>query len=195
MKKLMFAAIVAVAASLTTLGATCSWYVGYVTKPGDGGSGWGSTLLGAGDTDYTATLYLYTDSAMTSAVDLGTGYTSTAWDDGFGGGEETGDVLNNASETTYYGKIVVTHGDSTLTSQGFQFTTSTLEDTTEIYVMSETGEIAGVSPIGGASWDATKGAFSSSGWSGGGSSGGVPEPTSGLLLVVGGAMLALRRKR
>ena len=29
----------------------------------------------------------------------------------------------------------------------------------------------------------------------GGGSGGVPEPTSGLLLVVGGAMLALRRKQ
>ena len=29
----------------------------------------------------------------------------------------------------------------------------------------------------------------------GGSSGGVPEPTSGLLLAIGGAMLALRRKR
>ena len=31
--------------------------------------------------------------------------------------------------------------------------------------------------------------------SGGGSGGGVPEPTSGLLLALGGAMLALRRKR
>ena len=30
---------------------------------------------------------------------------------------------------------------------------------------------------------------------GGGSGGGVPEPTSGLLLIVGGAMLALRRKQ
>ena len=30
---------------------------------------------------------------------------------------------------------------------------------------------------------------------GGGSSGGIPEPTSGLLLLVGGAMLALRRRR
>ena len=30
---------------------------------------------------------------------------------------------------------------------------------------------------------------------GGGSSGGIPEPTSGLLLLVGGAMLALRRTR
>ncbi len=34
--------------------------------------------------------------------------------------------------------------------------------------------------------------LASSGWS---KSGGVPEPTSGLLLVLGGAMLALRRRR
>ena len=33
------------------------------------------------------------------------------------------------------------------------------------------------------------------GVSGGSSGGGVPEPTSGLLLLVGGAMLALRRKQ
>ena len=33
------------------------------------------------------------------------------------------------------------------------------------------------------------------GGGGGGSGGGVPEPTSGLLLALGGAMLALRRKR
>ena len=46
--------------------------------------------------------------------------------------------------------------------------------------------------------DFTDTAFSSATWTalGGGSSGGdVPEPTSGLLLALGGAMLALRRKR
>ena len=40
--------------------------------------------------------------------------------------------------------------------------------------------------------------FSGATWtpiSGGSSGGGVPEPTSGLLLALGGAMLALRRKR
>lgn len=42
-------------------------------------------------------------------------------------------------------------------------------------------------------------ASGATGWNqngtGGGGSGGVPEPTSGLLLLVGGAMLALRRKQ
>ena len=40
--------------------------------------------------------------------------------------------------------------------------------------------------------------MASAGWtpsSGGGGTGGVPEPTSGLLLALGGAMLALRRRR
>ena len=44
----------------------------------------------------------------------------------------------------------------------------------------------------------TLGSFGNSGTvvaKGGGGEGGVPEPTSGLLLLVGGAMLALRRKQ
>ena len=49
-------------------------------------------------------------------------------------------------------------------------------------------------------YDMDTSAFAAAGWyqiaSSGGSSGGdVPEPTSGLLLVLGGAMLALRRRR
>ena len=46
------------------------------------------------------------------------------------------------------------------------------------------------SAFGSASWTALGG-----GGGGGGGSGDVPEPTSGLLLLVGGAMLALRRKQ
>ena len=63
----------------------------------------------------------------------------------------------------------------------------------------------GADPMSGAKWaiftDYT--AYGASDWStmtaggggGGGGQGGIPEPTSGLLLLVGGAMLALRRKQ
>ena len=65
---------------------------------------------------------------------------------------------------------------------------------------------AGKDPMSGDTWaiftDFT--AYGASDWStmtagggggGGGGQGGIPEPTSGLLLLVGGAMLALRRKQ
>ena len=66
------------------------------------------------------------------------------------------------------------------------------------YAYDETDPEAVVTKISGTKanvWDSS----SSSGWqkavaSGGGSSD-IPEPTSGLLLVLGGAMLALRRRR
>ena len=64
----------------------------------------------------------------------------------------------------------------------------------------------GTDPMSGATWaiftDYTT--YGASDWStmtagggggGGGGQGGIPEPTSGLLLLVGGAMLALRRKQ
>ena len=42
---------------------------------------------------------------------------------------------------------------------------------------------------------ASQGWTASGGGGGGGGTGGIPEPTSGLLLALGGAMLALRRRR
>ena len=46
-------------------------------------------------------------------------------------------------------------------------------------------------PLPGQSFDATYGAFSPTGWT----SSAMPEPTSGLLLLVGAGLLGLRRKR
>jgi len=72
------------------------------------------------------------------------------------------------------------------------------------YVLVTGSSDRGTDPMSGETWaimtDDT--AFGASDWQtmtagggGGGGGGGVPEPTSGLLLALGGAMLALRRKR
>ena len=74
------------------------------------------------------------------------------------------------------------------------------------YILFTGSSQEGNDPMSGAKWavftDPT--AYGASDWStmtagggggGGGGQGGIPEPTSGLLLLVGGAMLALRRKQ
>ena len=68
------------------------------------------------------------------------------------------------------------------------------------YILVNGTSTQGVDPMASATWakftDQT--AYGANDWStmtAGGGSGGIPEPTSGLLLLVGGAMLALRRKQ
>ena len=70
------------------------------------------------------------------------------------------------------------------------------------YILATGTSQAGKDPMSGATWAifTNPTAYGASDWStmtagGGGGQGGIPEPTSGLLLLVGGAMLALRRKQ
>ena len=69
------------------------------------------------------------------------------------------------------------------------------------YSFYDAGQITGTTPASGptsimvnADWQGTA-TLTSGGFVVAHQSGGVPEPTSGLLLLVGGAMLALRRKQ
>ena len=74
------------------------------------------------------------------------------------------------------------------------------------YILVNGTSQAGSDPMTSATWAifSNPTAYGASDWStmtagggggGGGGQGGIPEPTSGLLLLVGGAMLALRRKQ
>ena len=190
MKKLMIAAAIVCAAAFANA-ATAVWGVGYI-QDADGND------LGPSSTGYTATFNVYSDAALTTLV---TSDAVSDWDSGFAAGE-TADVLNNTSDTTYYGQIIVSHGTDTLTSDGFQFTTSSLSDQMDILIMTAPDEVTAIEKIGGGDFDGANGAFATagggSGWSGGGSGGGgsgtIPEPTSGLLLLLGVAGLALKRK-
>ena len=185
MKKLMIAAAIVCAAAFANA-ATVQWSVGVITDATAAG-GWGEGTAGAG---YTATLSLYKDSALTTIIWSGS---ASEWEDGCAFGE-TDDLFSYNPATTYYGKLVCTTSVNgqlqTLESQGFQFTTSTMEPYPSITVGSDVDSISGsIQQIGGADFTGDHGAFSASGWTA------APEPTSGLLLLIGVAGLALRRKR
>ena len=187
MKKLMIAAAIVCAAAFANA-ATVSWSVGTITDaPTDGG--WGEGLAGDG---YTATLSIYSDSSLTSLIWSGV---ASEWEEGWTFGESD-DAFTIDPATTYYGKLVCTTSVNgqlqTLESQGFQFTTNPLDGYPAITVASDADSIGGsIQKIGGAEFTAadTYGAFSASGWTA------APEPTSGLLLLIGVAGLALRRRR
>ena len=175
----MIAAAIVCAAAFANA-AVATWGIGYINDV-DG------NLLGSSSTGYTATFFVYSDADMTTLV---TSSSTDAWDDGFAL-SDTDDVLVNSPETTYYGKIVIDHAGQTLSSDGFQFTTSSLSDASEVYIMTSSDEISGIEKIGGGDFDGANGAFETNG----GGTWNVPEPTSGLLMLLGVAGLALRRKR
>ena len=177
----MIAAAIVCAAAFANA-ATATWGIGYINDT-DGNP------LGASATDYTATFNIYSDAAMTVLV---TSASVSDWDDGFADGGETASALDNSTDTTYYGQIVIDHAGQTMKSDGFQFTTSSFSDTVDVFIMTATDEVSGIEKIGGGDFDGSHGAFETNG---GGSWSSVPEPTSGLLMLLGVAGLALKRKR
>ena len=184
MKKLMIAAAIVCAAAFANA-ATVSWSVGTITDaPTDGG--WGEGLAGDG---YTATLSIYSDSSLTSLIWSGV---ASEWEEGWTFGESD-DAFTIDPATTYYGKLVCTTSVNgqlqTLESQGFQFTTNPMNPGPSITIGTSPEFIDSIQQIGGADFTGDNGAFSASGWTA------APEPTSGLLLLIGVAGLALRRRR
>ena len=179
MKKLLIAAAVVCAAAFANA-ATANWGVGFIEDE-DG------NLLDSSSVGYTATIKIYSDAAMT---DLITSSSSSDWDSGFAEGVSA-DALVNSTDTDYYGQIVIDHAGQTMKSDEFKFTTSSMSDETYVYVMTDPNENVGIVKPDGSDFDGTNGAFETNG---GGSWSSVPEPTSGLLLLLGVAGLALRRK-
>ena len=185
MKKLMIAAAIVCAAAFANA-ATVQWSVGVITDATAAG-GWGEGTAGAG---YTATLSLYKDSALTTIIWSGS---ASEWEDGCAFGE-TDDLFSYNPATTYYGKLVCTtsvNGElQTLESQAFKFTTNPMEAYPSIVVGTNPEDIGGtITDLDGNEFTGDHGAFSASGWTA------APEPTSGLLLLIGVAGLALRRRR
>ena len=183
MKKLMIAAV-AVALAACAQAASFSWKTsatGKVYQPGS------TTLLG------TATAYLFDSSAVTQAslvsafvdgtLDLTTGnISSQSISSGvissktFEDGTAVGDQL-----TAYFATVV------TIESKDYLFISDTVSGygvegkTTQLSFSAKNASQA-------AALDANKG-YSAAGWYA------VPEPTSGLLMLLGMCGLALRRRR
>lgn len=180
MKKLMFVFAVTLAAGFAQA-ATVDWSTGKINSPGDDGSGYSSSLIsGSG---YAATIAFFTYDSVNNkyedyAVSSGTS-SSTVNMNALKG--TTSDDFNTSG--TYYAQLVVTYGESTLTSEIAAFTVDTASSDPNVKLTFNTG--SGFTSSGDK--------FPTAGWSGGSTD--VPEPTSGLLLILGGAMLALRRRR
>ena len=98
----------------------------------------------------------------------------------------TYDGYNFVADKTYYASAIISANDGSFTREAGIGNFTIPSDGSDASINFTTGAgFVSASPKWGSTWTDTSG----------GGSGGVPEPTSGLLLLVGGAMLALRRKQ
>ena len=190
MKKLMIAAF-AVAFATVAQAVSVNWYAGELLAPGVNG-GWGEDLIsGEG---YTAQLLVSmsvtgnaTDGyALGDLVTFTSGDTSTTVEDGYMYNSTVGGTIPQ-EDGKFYAQLILTKGDYTLESQIVQINTSAMSSAVEPYFGPT--DASNINALPGMQLDATYGAFSKDGWQS------VPEPTSGLLLLLGVAGLALKRKR
>ena len=170
MKKIMFALAVAVIAGFAQA-AQVKWSSGgfangFVNEKGE-------SL--ANSTAYTLTVMLW-DAAGTTKLDEMSADTANAT------GAYTGTFSYAAAASTSYQLSAVLakkDGTATLEMDKAAFTTPA-SGAKQLNIAS------------GANFATTGGKWDAGGWQ---TSGGIPEPTSGLLLLVGAGMLALRRKQ
>ncbi len=137
--------------------------------------------------------YVFAGSAKADALALLGAYTSDTADDlsdlalasgtlNSKAGKASGNGLDVGSETSLY--MVVLNGDL---GAGTTYIADTMDISTLTYSPPATAP---------GTFEAVSSNFTGSGTIvAGGGGGDIPEPTSGLLLLVGGAMLALRRKQ
>ena len=190
MKKLMLAVAV-VCAAVASQAATANWAnSGSATAKIKNGSAVWSTLA-ATDTAKAYLLFAADLDTVKAALDNGT-FTgantidSTTAISSTSGKITSKDVTISTSPTSYQMLLVYTDKTSGLVT--YQFASSP--------VTANAGDSTAEPPIAQANPAFAATSFSASGWTtvSGSGSGGVPEPTSGLLLLLGVAGLALRRK-
>ena len=110
-------------------------------------------------------------------------------------------VLDTAKTSNTKGLVATHEVSSSSFTAGNSYDLAALIMVGDDYVISGalsfTAYTAGVDEASSKSFGTTQGSNPSSAWGpkSGGSSGDIPEPTSGLLLLVGAGMLALRRKQ
>ena len=181
MKKLMFIAVAALAFCANA--ATCEWDVDTINDPSSGSASTGF-LVYFFDANATGTSISDANTALASKnVSTITTFLSNGWqgddtDDGYSSGG-TADVFGNSQDIDGY---LVIFNASTVAGADYAFVSDT-----------ETGTTGGIGQSASISFGDIDATATLANWTK--ISGDVPEPTSGLLLVLGGAMLALRRRR
>ena len=187
MKKIMIA-LAAIVAACVVNAAQVSWSSGRIAPSAGDEGGWGTGNI-TGDA-YTATIYFW--MVADDAGDLSKAITAIGGSDITGTSTSTisskalkGTTSDVFANGVYYTLMeVVNENGSKITSSVASFTVdnSSLDPTVSLNFYSGTGF--------NETFDGTPGAFGAAGWTAA-----VPEPTSGLLMLVGLGALALRRRR
>ena len=184
----------AVALAVVAQAATVQWSSGALYTAASNEGGWSSTLVNSAGATVTMNIYLVdastyaTVSAMSQADMYKWASTQTANYTSQNKNANTGNLIGAATvtdaslaaSTTYYSILTASYTDSTY---GDMYMAAAVEAETPASGQKTVSNI-----FGGASTLATGGVRD---WQ----AAAVPEPTSGLLLLLGVAGLALRRKR
>ena len=202
----------AVAVATVAQAASINWGSGYLKAPESAQSGAASGgYLGSTVGSWTATFYVYSDAAGTTQVAYDT-VTMTVTSTGSGtsrsfsqgandkdaagtiastfatpaGIKVTGAKWNDALElnTTYYAKVIIS-------GETADYTATKESDLMAFTTKSSATTAVDVGSSNAAKWDATS--YLNAAWAV--TPTGTPEPTSGVLMLLGMGMLALRRKR
>lgn len=172
MKKIIIA-VCGFAIAMSCSAAAVNWGSGAVYKASDI-----TAKVGKGATDYLVTINFFTDQAGTTAVAGLTGdlSASTAGT----GSKYSGTADGFAANSTYYGQIVITTSGYEAKSAIYAFTTPA-NGNVSLDFSDGTGFNTAFtfSTSTPGTWQSTA----------------APEPTSGLLLLLGMAGLALKRKK
>ena len=195
MKKLMIM-LAALAVGVAANAASIAWG-GYVANENDGGEiaqeGTVFNLIFLGSNDFSGELAGLTYDTTTGLLGTGTGSGFAAK----AGQELVGTHTLNATEAAAYEFTAVFERADSAGGVNGNYLMVMFDATTPEYFWASQYNVSGVTDLTTAgsivdtSWAIGYGTVNSVTTSGGG----IPEPTSGLLLVLGGAMLALRRKR
>ena len=203
MKKLIVCATIA-CATVVVRAATFDWVTssakmyGVVAANVTGNGSYGVATSGTTDRGDKVLALNYVLTILDATTDAEIGSASGTVSYGSLGKVNTGDIEVAGAEqgTTYKFLLELTGSQSNLRSRGedtvagYDYSAATLSTQ---YSGTVTTAAMGGSSLFESDW--VPSAWTVSGITPIGSSGDVPEPTSGLLLVLGGSILALRRKR